>query len=266
MVVCYPPDDVPMMEDPDHPGKMIPDDTWLITDDGAPVDGPYWEKQMHLLTEPLFLSWEGPDGDGDFHVFSNVGLFFSPIEPPIVPDVMLAVRTFRGRKMNRRTMRSYFVWRIGKVPEVAIEIVANRVGGEDTRKLKKYASIGVPWYIVFDPEYELSGELLRIFRLKRGRYQLSDETFFPEVQLGVKTWEGNYEDWDADAWLRWCDRDGNFIPTGSELLQAEHKRTRRAKQRAEQEKQRAEHEKQRADRLASMLRQHGITPPNGANE
>jgi hypothetical protein len=48
------------------------------------------------------------------------------------------------------------------------------------------------------------------------------------------------------TFLRWCDRQGQVIPTGAE--------------RAEQKKQRAEQEKQRAGRLADRLRSLGIDP------
>ena len=78
LVVCYPPNDVPLIEDPDNPGTMIPDDTWLITQDDTPVDGKYTEKEMRLLTRPLYANWRGPDGDDAFAAMANVGLFFSP--------------------------------------------------------------------------------------------------------------------------------------------------------------------------------------------
>ena len=78
MVVCYPADDVPMMEDPDNPGTLIPDDTWLITEDGVPVDSAITEKESRLLTEPLYTNWSGLDGKDNFMAMSDIGLFFSP--------------------------------------------------------------------------------------------------------------------------------------------------------------------------------------------
>ena len=55
------------------------------------------------------------------------------------------------------------------------------------------------------------------------------------------------------VWLRWCDREGNVIPTGAELAEAE-------RQRAEEEQRRAEAERARAERLAARLRALGIDP------
>jgi hypothetical protein len=68
-------------------------------------------------------------------------------------------------------------------------------------------------------------------------------------------WEGTYEDMHA-TWLRWCDRDGNLIPTGAEWRQ----RADQEQQRADQEQQRADQEQQRAERLAMRLRAMGINP------
>ena len=68
----------------------------------------------------------------------------------------------------------------------------------------------------------------------------------------MRLWEGEYEGMTA-VWLRWCDREGNVIPTGAELAEAE-------RQRAEEAQQRAEAERQRAERLAARLRALGIDP------
>ena len=47
-------------------------------------------------------------------------------------------------------------------------------------------------------------------------------------------------------WLRWCDSQGQVIPTGAEGQEVERRR--------------AEVERQRADRLAEKLRELGINP------
>ena len=68
----------------------------------------------------------------------------------------------------------------------------------------------------------------------------------------MRLWEGEYEGVKA-VWLRWCDQEGNIIPTGAELAAAE-------RQRAEEEQRRAEAERARAERLAARLRALGIDP------
>src|SRR5207248_979267 len=141
--------------------------------------------------------------------------------------------------------RSYYTWRNDKPPDALVEVVSNLDGGELTTKLKGYARLGTIYYIVWDPFLYLGEKKLYCFALERGRY-VPCEPWFPELELGVKVWHGVYANTRA-TFLRWCDREGNLIPTGAERAEQE-------KQRAEQEKQRAEQEKQRAEKLAEKLR------------
>src|SRR5438874_1730240 len=57
--------------------ELHPSIEHLVIDDGAPVDGMYSEKQMRLLTRPLYSSWAGPHGDHQYIAFANVGMFFA---------------------------------------------------------------------------------------------------------------------------------------------------------------------------------------------
>jgi hypothetical protein len=61
------------------------------------------------------------------------------------------------RPKNRR---SYFTWVFGKVPELVIEVVSNREGSE-AEKARRYAKMGVRYYVVFDPERWLGEQVLR---------------------------------------------------------------------------------------------------------
>ena len=69
----------------------LPDYDRIISDDGEPVDGFYTDKQMRLLTTPLYASWPGPGDSRPFLVAADVGLFYAYREPPIVPDVILSL-------------------------------------------------------------------------------------------------------------------------------------------------------------------------------
>ncbi|MBV9124800.1 MAG: Uma2 family endonuclease, partial [Planctomycetes bacterium] len=175
------------------------------------------------------------------------GVFYATREPPIVPDVLLAVGVRQGTDLTERENLSYFVWTRGKVPDVAIEIVSNREGGEDSSKLRIYARIGVPYYVIFDPEDLLRGGVLRVFGRSELRYcPLAEPYFLEELGLGVRLWEGEFEGIQR-SWLRWCDRAGNVIPTGAE--------------RAEVEQQRAERAEKELAALRAKLREQGIEPP-----
>ena len=218
----------------------------LVTEDDTPVDNLFSEKQQRLLTEPLYASWPGPGQGRPFLAMANVGLFYAVEQPPFVPDMLLSLDVCCPAKLWPKSNRSYFMWEYGKPPDVIVEIVSNRRGGEDTDKLKGYAQIRVPYYAIFDPECMLSDEVLRVFELQRFHYQpLDDPMQLPGVGLGLQQWHGVFEDHD-NTWLRWVDANGLLIATGAE--------------RAENAEQRAENAEQLAGKLAEQLRQLGAEP------
>ena len=240
----------------------------LVTEDDTPVDNVFSEKQQRLLTEPLYSSWAGLGEQRSFVAMSNVGLFFSVHRPPLVPDAMLSLDVELPADIRLKPHRSYFVWEYGKPPDVVIEVVSNLEGGEDSKKLHAYARIPIRYYVIYDPDGLLGPEVLRAYRLDGLRFRKMDEPiWFPDVGLGLRLWQGRYEDLDA-IWLRWVDAEGTPVPTGHERAESERQLAESQRQRAESEWQRAETERlradterQRADRLAEQLRQLGVELP-----
>ena len=227
------------------PLEALPDVKDIVIQDDTPVDNIYVEKQQRLLTEPLYSSWRGPGRGKPFLALANVGLFFTPTEPPLVPDVMLAVDVRQEGDPIHKENNTYFVWTRGKVPDLIIEIVSDRRGGEQTHKMRKYAKWGVPCYVIFDYREVLRQGVLRAFGLNRRKYEPTDASFFEEVGLGLILWQGAYEEWTT-RWLRWCDAKGRPIATGNE--------------RAKQERQRSKQERRHIERLQAQLRAAGIEP------
>jgi Uma2 family endonuclease len=249
----------------------------LVTEDDEPVDNMFSGKQQRLLVEPLYSSWTPPPaeegeehppesppeskpGPRPFLAESNVGIFYSVYQPAIVPDMFLSLDITPPAEWNPQEQRSYFLWDFGKPPEVVVEIVSNRQGGELGKKMRQYGRMAVLYYVVFDPWLQLSQDALRVYELGFGwRYRLRPDYQLPEVGLSLKFWSGAYEAWEAE-WIRWCDREGNLILTGGE-------RAKQARSRAEQTEGLAEHEaerrrlaEERAERLAARLRELGVEP------
>jgi Uma2 family endonuclease len=237
----------------------------LVTEDDTPVDNILSEKQQRLLTEPLYGAWPGPKecapGHRRFLALANVGLFYGLREPPLVPDMMLALDVpGPGPDLSRKPNRSYFIWEQGgKPPVVVIEVVSNREGGEDDEKLRKYAAAHVQYYVIFDPWRQLSDRLLRIYQLVGQTYMEQAGGLFKEVGLGLALWQGEYEGVEA-LWLRWTDLKGRLIPTGAEQAEQERQRTEQERQRTEQERQRATAAEQRLEQLMARLREMGVDP------
>ncbi|NJR64853.1 MAG: Uma2 family endonuclease [Leptolyngbyaceae cyanobacterium CRU_2_3] len=236
----------------------------LDIEDDTPVDNFQSEEQQRLLVEPLYSSKALP---APFLAAANVGLFYKLKGEPIVPDMLLSLGVQRPEDFSQRQNRSYFAWEFGKVPEVCIEIVSNAEGdelslsrksqqkGKTAAKKAIYAQIGIPYYVVFDPlrqiqgQGEMNGALLRVWMISAVGYTeltsdlgivaVGESVWLEGIGLGLTLWSGQFEEEVTRLWLRWCDRQGQVIPTGAEGQESE---------------------RQRADRLADRLRSMGINP------
>ena len=240
----------------------------LITEDDTPVDNWASEKQQRLLTEPLYSSWSGPGEGRTFIAAANVGIYDSVHEPAIVPDVFISLDVEVPDNWWDKHKRCYLVWEFAKAPEVVIEIVSNDEGEEEGRKKSRYARMGVAYYVIFDPQQILSGDILKVYKLDidSRRYNRQETGWLSPLRLGLSLWQGEFEGKQAN-WLRWCDESGNLIPTGRERAEQERQRAEQERQQAERERQRAEQEiqlraqaEQRAQRLAERLRALGEDP------
>ena len=244
-----------------------PDISHLVTEDDEPVDNVFSAKQQRLLIETLYSNtalWNPPERT--FLADANVGIFASTKEPPLVPDAFVSVDVPIEANFDFEKVRAYFAWVFGKMPEIVVEIVSNRKGGEMLRKMNEYARLHIPYYAVFDPFRLLRGDTFTLYVLHGGKYQAHGDFWIEEVGAGLRLWEGEYEEMTA-TWLRWCDERGNIFPTGKVRAEQEKARADEEKARADEEKMRAEQEKTRADQaeeyarqLADKLRALGIEP------
>jgi hypothetical protein len=274
---------IPQSIPPLSPEEM-PDYDSLVTEDGKPVDSIYSERQMELLREPLYTAW---NPGRDYVALCNVGLFFSVRVPPLVPDVLLSLDVQPPEDLWAKRGRSYFIWEFGKPPDAVFEIVSNTEGEELGFKRRKYAELGILYYVVWDPHEFLKAGPLHILVLRDRTYNPLEGAELPLIGLSLTRWQGEYRGMNAE-WLRWCDGTGRLLPTGAEALaeereqvekererarkergraqkeyeraQKETERAQKEHERAQKERERAEVERERADRLAAQLRALGINP------
>jgi Uma2 family endonuclease len=240
-----------------------PDISHLVTEDDEPVDNFFSAKQQRLLVEPLYstrlLDWP-------FLADANVGIYAALKQPPVVPDMFLSLGVEPADDWWLKENRCYFIWEFGKRPDVVVEIVSNDKGEEAGKKLRIYAHMGVPYYVVHDPQQIVLESLLTVYELHASGYLPRPDYRLPEVGLRLTLWQGSFEG-SAGTWLRWCDEEGVLVATGAELAEQErmraeqeHRRAEQERTRAEQERMRAEQEHMRAERLAAKLREMGIDP------
>lgn len=218
----------------------VPDANELITENDI-LDNFATSKYKRLLVSSLYSSLQNQT----FLAEANVGIYYTDLQPAIVPDLFLSLDVQAPENWWEKQNRCYMVWRFGKTPEVVIEIVSNKEGDELGKKLQIYEHMRASYYIVYDPNRQLGEKVLRVYELRGRRYFETSESWLEQVGLGVTLWEGEFEG-RQDSWLRWCYQDGNVLLTGNE--------------RAEQERQRAEQAEQRAQLLAERLRAMGINP------
>lgn len=224
---------------------VIPDISDLVIEDDASMDNFQYEKQQRLLVEPLYSSRVLPT---PFIAAANVGVFYAIKQDPVVPDAFLSLGVQMPVDWSQKQNRTYFVWEFGKAPEVAIEVVSNKVGKELGSKKDKYAQIGIAYYAVFDPlrqiqPEQMNGALLRVYGLTQGKYVELEQPWLETVGLGLTLWEGEFEN-QPGLWLRWCAQDGQVISTG--------------KERADAVASQLEQERRQKEKLLERLRSLGV--------
>lgn len=98
--------------------------------------------------------------------------------------------------------------------------------------------------MVFDPFHQLGEAVLCVYELGFGkRLRPRKDFILPTLGLSLTLWEGEFEG-VTDNWLRWCDQDGQLIPTGKEgreqaIARADSAEAEVARLRAELEQWRA---------------------------
>lgn len=201
----------------------------MITEDDTPVENYFIEKQLRLFIETLYASWQPPALDETtnekrpFWAASNVGVFPSPFFPAIVPDVFLSLDVLPpDGDFNEKDNRSYALWNYdGKAPDVVIEIISDRRGGEFDEKMEAYGRMKVDYYVTFDPQRKYEAPFLRVYeRAFAWRFRQREDLAMPNVGLSLTLWRGVYEGLEGE-WLRWCDKNGNLLLTGAERIKVE---------------------------------------------
>jgi Uma2 family endonuclease len=171
--------------------------------------------------------------------------------------------------------RSYVIWQEGKLPLIVVELISPTTEKEDLGRTLRDISkpptkwevyerwLRVPYYLVFDRRTDH----LRVFQLSANAYQQVEDhqnrLWIEEAELGIGLWQGRYLNLDR-LWLRWYDREGNWLPTPVEqeraAVEQERVRAEQERVRAEQERIEKEAALRKAEQLAARLRELGIDP------
>lgn len=204
-----------------NPLQYLPSAEELPDSDDTPVD-----NELQILVPTLLrgiLAWLWSRQDWFFGV--NMGVYYEPKEPAIVPDGFLSLGV--ERRKSERGRLSYVLWEEKDiVPQLVLEVVSRTYGQEYQGKLLKYAQLGVMYYVVYNPDYWVRDkhEPFEVYRLVGSEYvrQQGDCVWLPEIGLGIGRGRGSFEGWNQE-WLYWYDRDGNRFLSPDERIQQEQR-------------------------------------------
>ena len=223
------------------PLQYLPTAEELPDSDDTPVDNELQNLVPTLLRAILAFIWEVRT---DWFFGINMGVYYHPRQPAIVPDgfLSLGVERFKDGKLRK----SYVLWQENNsVPLWILEVVSHTYGGEYEKKMTDYARMEVLYYAIYNPDYwrRDKHDPFELYRLVDGVYvrQQGEPTWMPEIGLGIGRTQGTYEGCTRE-WLYWYDQEGRKYPSQEEVRQ-------QAEQRAEQ--------------LAAQLRALGIEPDEG---
>jgi Uma2 family endonuclease len=251
--------------------RLLPSAEELPCSDETPVDNQLQNDIPNLLLSLLAFIWMERD---DWYFGVDMGIYYNPDEPAIVPDGFLAIGV--KHDTGERGRLSYVLWEEAYImPILALEVISEKYNGEYEGKLADYQTLGILYYAIYNP---LSGrrgrfknrERLEVYKLIAGKYELlepeNNRVWLPEIGLALGYEQGEHIAWVRE-WLYWYDQSGNRYLTAEERARAaaaiaaqERLNAQQERLNAQQERLAKEEAEQKAQRLAERLRSLGINP------
>lgn len=239
-----------------EPLDWLPTAEELPDSDERPVDNELQDLVPSLLKLILASLWEDRS---NWFFGVDMGIYFNPDEPPIVPDGFLSLGVDRIKDENLRL--SYVLWEEqGILPQLVLEVVSKQYRGEYTTKKDFYQQLGVLYYVVYNSRRRRKPSL-EVYKLIQGQYipMVGNPIWFPELEIGLGKERRSYQGIERE-WLFWYNQAGVRYLTPQERADQEQQRANQEQQRANQEQQRANTAEALAQKLADRLRSLGVDP------
>ncbi|WP_041226099.1 Uma2 family endonuclease [Crinalium epipsammum] len=220
----------------------------LPDSDDTPVDNELQDLIPSLLKATLAMLWADRM---DWFFGVDMGIYYDPEQPPIVPDGFLSLGV--ERIIDEDLRPSYVLWEEQQIPIFALEVISGAYRGEFTTKKNKYAEIGILYYAVYNPKRRRKPRL-EVYRLVDGVYEFLSENpvWLPEIGLGIGREEATHQGLRRE-WLYWYDQQGQRYLTPEELAKQEQQLRKQAEAKVREVEE-------RANKLAERLRSLGIDP------
>ncbi len=220
--------------------RLLPSAEELPCSDETPVDNQLQNDIPNLLLSLLAFIWMERD---DWYFGVDMGIYYNPDEPAIIPDGFLAVGV--KHDTGERGRLSYVLWEEAYImPILALEVISEKYNGEYEGKLADYQTLGILYYAIYNP---LSGrrgrfknrERLEVYKLIAGKYELlageNNRVWLPEIGLALGYEQGEHIAWVRE-WLYWYDQSGNRYLTAEERAMKAEAIARRERLNAQQER------------------------------
>ncbi|CCQ62325.1 Uma2 family endonuclease [Crocosphaera watsonii] len=199
-----------------NPKHCLPSAEDLPDSDDTPVDNQLQDLIPHLLLDILALIWSERE---DWYFGVDMGIYYDPYEPAIVPDGFLSVGV--PRIIDEDLRLSYVLWEEQKVPLLVLEVVSHKRRKEYTKKKDFYAEMGVLYYVIYNPLRKRKPRL-EVYQLNNGKYELlqGEPIWLSELNLGIGKETGIYQGIERE-WLYWYDENGERYSTPEERIKSE---------------------------------------------
>ncbi len=234
-----------------EPLDWLPTAEDLLDSDETPVDNELQELVPTLLKIILAMTW----GDRtDWFMGIDMALYYSPDEPPIVPDAFISVGVESVKSEDLRS--SYVLWEEnGVLPQFVLEVVSKKYRGEYSTKKAIYEQLGVLYYAIYNSKRKRK-PTLEVYKLINGKYlpAVGNPIWLPELAIGIGKERQIFQSRRRE-WLFWYDATGDRLPMPEERIEQEKARVEQEKARVEQEKARVEQEKARVEQEKARVEQ-----------
>ncbi|MFM7368305.1 MAG: Uma2 family endonuclease [Sphaerospermopsis kisseleviana] len=224
------------------PLHCLPSSEELPDSDDTPVDNELQDLIPSLLKAMLALIWSQR---WDWFFGVDMGIYYDPNQPAIVPDGFLSIGI--PRVIHEKLRSSYVLWEEQKLPSLVLEVVSQTYRNEYSTKKEFYADeLGILYYVVYNPQRKIK-ETLEVYKLVDGEYILipGNPVWLQEIGLGIGKEKGIYQGITRE-WLYWFDENGKRFLTPEERIQQSEEKRNQAEEKAK--------------KLAEMLKNLGVDP------
>jgi Uma2 family endonuclease len=230
-----------------QPQLYYPSTDELPDSDDTPVDNELQDLIPGMLKAILAILWAERI---DWFFGVDMGVYYDPEKPPIVPDGFLSLGVERVFDEDLRL--SYAIWEEKVVPNLVLEVVSQTYRGEYSSKKAQYARLGVSYYVIYSSRRRRK-QNLEVHQLVNGNYVLleGNPVWLSKIGLGIGVQRGTYQGIERE-WLYWYNQQGERYLTPEEI--------------ARQEQQRRQQAEERLHMLENRLRALGIESETNLND